>query len=132
MYASIDEEADRRSVRELRIEAERLTAERAALSERLRDTDARVALLRAHTTELAQGLCVMLKTVRRELKRKDAQRAELEAATCAWPASTRAPARAMPPACTALSDAAAERLGGAGAQHLGPAGVMGAPCAPRL
>lgn len=79
MYSAIDEEPAARSARELRAEADRLAAEHAELCARLIASEARVASLRAETKELAENMCVILKTVRRELKRKDSQRAELEA-----------------------------------------------------
>jgi hypothetical protein len=79
MYDDLDERSEARSARELRADAARLAAERDRLAEQLRGSEARVAGLREETTTLAQNMCVILKTVRRELKRKDAQRAELEA-----------------------------------------------------
>jgi predicted RNase H-like nuclease (RuvC/YqgF family) len=78
MYNSLDERPEARSARELREDLERLIGERANLRERLRASDARVGTLREETTSLAQNVCVILKTVRRELKRKEAQREELE------------------------------------------------------
>ncbi|KAJ1626035.1 hypothetical protein T492DRAFT_1035590 [Pavlovales sp. CCMP2436] len=124
MYNSIDEAAGARSLRELRAEAAQLTAERAALGERVCAAEARVAALREETVCLAKDVCVVLKTVRKELTRKDAQRAELVARASAPPpaprsSSTRAHrpsasgARAGPPRAQPASHARADsRPGG--------------------
>lgn len=77
MFAGLDERSDTRTARQLREDVGRLEREKAELCTRLGLSQSRAKELKEENTQLAQNMCVMLKTVRQELKRKELQHAQL-------------------------------------------------------